>query len=191
MGLGNPGKRYEGTRHNLGFDVVKACAEKFSASFSYESKVKGNVAKYKNSEGYTFFLLPLTYMNLSGESVSASLRYYNILLDNMLVVCDDVDLSVGKLRLREKGGSGGHNGLKSIASQVKSQDYVRLRIGIGRPSLDEELHDFVLERFSLAEKGILDRGVVAAIETVEAWIQVGSEAAQKVVESFLGEVKHA
>lgn len=191
VGLGNPGRKYEGTRHNLGFDIVKSLAAKNSAVFSYEAKVKGNIARVNHLSVCTILLLPLTYMNLSGESVSATLRYYNILLDNMLIVCDDVDLSVGKIRLREKGSSGGHNGLKSIAAHVKCQEYARLKVGIGKPSPERELHHFVLEKFSSAEREVLDRGVVAAVRTIEAWMQVGSEAAQKVVESFLGEVKHA
>ncbi len=164
VGLGNLGKAYEGTRHNIGFVVVDAFARKLSLTFKEKVKFKGLLA-----EGSSLVVLkPTTYMNLSGESVFSLSQYLKISPSKILVVVDDVDLPFGQIRLRINSGPGTHNGLKSIEEHLKTNRYARLRIGIGgdrrRP-----LADFVLSRFSKEEEKELPEITEKAIQTIEIW----------------------
>ena len=168
VGLGNPGPKYAGTRHNIGFMAVEALATRWGGTWAEEKKFKARMNRV-NVEGNAIHLCePLTLMNLSGEAVGAVSDYYRIPPANVLVIVDDVDLAFGQLRLRPGGGTGGHNGLSSIEQHLASADYPRLRVGIGRPPGEgRELSGFVLGKFAGAETaalpGVLDRvaGAVA------------------------------
>lgn len=168
-GLGNPGKKYENTRHNFGFMVVKAFAEKQRWTFKADSNLQGEIALGTVSESKVILLLPKTYMNLSGQSVRKVLDYYKIDLTHFLVVADDIALDFGTLRFREKGSSGGHNGLKDIESHLGTQEYQRLRLGIG----DREhgyLEDYVLSPFSAEEQKDLPKVIEEGVDFLDKWL---------------------
>jgi len=145
VGLGNPGKKYELNRHNIGFLVIDYLIDEFNAS-KISSKFKGEL--FKASE--YLFLKPHTFMNLSGESVKLVKDFYKIPNENIIVIHDDIDLKVGALRFKRGGSSGGHNGLKSIDNNI-GNDYYRIRIGVGRPERKEEVVDYVLSDFKKEE----------------------------------------
>lgn len=169
IGLGNPGTAYENTRHNMGFLVIEALAKKWGAVFrSAIAEAKGKVAQGKIGQARAILLLPVTYMNESGIAARKCLEYYKIPFDHCLVIVDDADLPFGSLRLRKKGRSGGHNGLKSIEQYFGSDQYARLRIGIGRGS-EGELSEYVLGHFSPEERNKLPDVIAQAIEEIEAW----------------------
>ncbi len=178
-GLGNPGKTYDDTRHNIGFRVVKALAEKMGTSFRPSLvRTKGSVAEGRICEKKAHLLLPLTYMNESGAAVRKCVDYFKIPVDQLIIVTDDVDLSFGGIRIRAKGGSGGHNGLKSIEAHLGVQEYARMRIGVGGRQKGE-LSDYVLGRFTAEEQKVLPEIVEKAVEALEIWISEGVEAAMR------------
>ncbi len=135
VGLGNPGSKFVGTRHNVGFMAIKKLAEQEGASFRKHNKLHGSIAEVGLGINRLFLLMPSTYMNDSGRSVRAALQWFGISVDQLLVIVDDMDIPLGRLRIREKGSAGGHNGLKSIIQHLGTQDFCRLRIGIGGPNL--------------------------------------------------------
>ena len=184
VGLGNPGLKYAKTRHNLGFMVVKAFAKKQGWSFKKERLFQGEIAHGEYGEEKIHLLLPTTYMNLSGSSVRKAVDNYEISFEDtlsFLVVVDDVHTKFGKMRLRPKGGTGGHKGLLSLEQHLKSQDYPRLRMGVGPRDLPEEaeivLERFVLSKFTSTEcqqlPELIDRGVAI----IETWMDQGIEQA--------------
>jgi len=162
VGLGNPGKEYAYTRHNMGFLVVQALARKYQAHFEYRPHLECEIAKASGM----VLLLPQTFMNESGRSVHRFLSYYKRPISELLVVVDDMDLPFGTLRRRSRGSSGGHNGLKSIQSALGTSEYERLRIGIGR---DESIpaHQYVLSQFSAQELVELPQCIEKAIQCIE------------------------
>ena len=168
-GLGNPGKKYEGTRHNIGWQVMDELADKHRIRIM-ESRFKGLVGKGVIGWEKVLFLKPLTYMNLSGESIGEAVRFYKIdETSRLIVVSDDISLDVGQLRMRKKGSAGGHNGLKNTISHLGSEEFMRIRIGVGDKPAGSDLVDYVLGSFSKEEKKILDetkRNAVLAIETI-------------------------
>ncbi|MGM9923001.1 MAG: aminoacyl-tRNA hydrolase [Bacillus sp. (in: firmicutes)] len=150
IGLGNPGKEYERTRHNIGFEVVDALSEQWNIPL--------NQAKHKGLYGVGYvdgkkviLLKPMTYMNLSGESIKAVMDYFKVEIEDLVVFYDDLDLAVGKIRLRQKGGAGGHNGIKSMIAHLGTQEFNRARIGIGRPHGAMSVTNHVLGRFQEEE----------------------------------------
>src|SRR5262249_375414 len=149
VGLGNPGKRYEGTRHNVGFAVVDALAEGPSVS-GFKSQFEAEVAEWHEDGEKGLLLKPETFMNLSGRAVRQALDFYQLGWIDLLVVCDDFNLPLGKLRFRARGTHGGHNGLRDIQGHVGTTEYSRLRVGVGAPP-EEECVDHVLGRFKSAE----------------------------------------
>jgi PTH1 family peptidyl-tRNA hydrolase len=168
VGLGNPGKKYEHTRHNIGFMVVKALAKKLQWKLKEETHFSAYVCKGQVDDAQVHLLLPTTYMNLSGLAVRRYLDYYQLGVEYVIVVSDDIALPFGELRLRSMGSSGGHNGLKSIEAHLATRHYVRLRMGVGTPndkkiSDEETLADYVLGTFSADETDKLvpfvERGV--------------------------------
>lgn len=169
VGLGNPGRAFRETRHNIGFMLVSRLAERLAIEFSrMESKSLVTKGDYM---GHRLILVkPMTYMNLSGQAVSSLVRFYKISLENLLVVYDDVDLPLSTLRLRPGGGAGGHKGLQSIIQQVGTNDFPRFRMGIGRPPRKKRAASYVLKDFSTNEKEflpvILDRGIDATLTYV-------------------------
>jgi PTH1 family peptidyl-tRNA hydrolase len=169
-GLGNPGSEFEHTRHNIGFEVINALSQanglpldklKFNAQFG-----KGKI------EGEDVLLVkPLTYMNLSGEALSPIMNFYQIPIEDILVVYDDLDLPIGKIRLREKGSAGGHNGMKSIIQHLGSQEFKRIRVGIGRPIGREKVIDYVLKRFNKEDQPTVDAAIDHARKACEEWLK--------------------
>ena len=154
VGLGNPGKEYEQTRHNVGFMAVDELIRRYPFS-AFKSKFKGEIADGELSGQKVMILKPMTYMNLSGESVLAVCSFYKIKPENVIVFHDDMDLPVGKIKVKQGGGSGGHNGIKSIDSNLGA-NYVRVRIGVGKPALKEQVVSWVLSKFGSEDKKVLD-----------------------------------
>lgn len=175
VGLGNPGKEYQLTRHNLGFDVVQALARRWRLSFTKSSECAGFVADGRLFDCDICLLMPTTYMNRSGEAVKAVLARRNIDAGHVLVICDDLQLPFGRLRLRRRGSDGGHNGLSSIIEHLGTDHFARLRCGIGSPADPQGTVDYVLEKFSKEERQHLDAFVGEAAECCEAWIREDME----------------
>lgn len=169
IGLGNPGKAYEDTRHNIGFKVVDYLAGQWNAPLT-QSKFKGMYSISHRPEGKVMLLKPLTYMNLSGESVSALMDYYGIDLKDIIVIYDDLDLPAGQLRLRQKGSAGGHNGIKSLIQHLGTQEFNRLRIGISRPPAGMKVPDYVLQRFSKEERPEVEDAIKKSAAACESWL---------------------
>jgi peptidyl-tRNA hydrolase, PTH1 family len=167
VGLGNPGKEYERTRHNAGFMVVDAFAKAHGMTWKYEAGLRSMLAE-GNIDGTKLILVkPTTYMNASGEAVRLVMDRFHISAPSILVISDDVDLSLGSMRYRTEGGPGGHNGLKSIISLLGTQAFARLKIGVGAPSEHIALEDYVLGKFVKEEHGVIDRVVAKALEILE------------------------
>ncbi len=179
VGIGNPGKRYEPTRHNLGFRVVDRLAAEHGVAVRrrrFDALVgEGQV------EGRAVLLVkPQTYVNLSGSAVAPLLRWYRAAPEDLLVVCDDLNLELGNLRLRRQGSSGGHNGLQSVIQCLGTEEFARLRIGIGRGG-DGDAVGHVLGSFQQGEHATTERTVAAAAEAVRLWTRLGVEAAMNEV----------
>ncbi len=176
VGLGNPGKKYNLTRHNIGFLILDTLAEKYNLGF------KASRFDYYYSEGLTdasdFFLIkPTTYMNLSGSAVKDFIDVQKVDLYNLLVVADDVNLITGKIRLRKSGSHGGHNGIKSIIYHLQSEEFPRLRFGIGGAFDKGDMADFVLEKFAKEELEKIKPDIDFAVELLEAFISGGFKSA--------------
>ena len=153
-GLGNFGSQYDGTRHNVGFSVLDIIAKKHKTTFSLKEKYKGELAQVLIDGNSAILLKPHTYMNLSGPCVQSVASYYKILIENVIVVHDDLDVELGKIKAKIGGGSAGHNGLKSI-DQAISANYMRVRVGIGRPA-SGDVSDYVLGKFRANEREIIE-----------------------------------
>ncbi len=172
IGLGNPGKKYSKSRHNIGFLVLENLSRKYNSNFLIKDKLKSSCSEFKiNNSTYRLFL-PNTFMNNSGDAVRAIVDWYKINLDQIFIIVDDKDLPLGKIRFRKKGSSGGHNGLKSIIEKLQTHDFNRIRIGIGSPPSNKEIRNFntishVLGNISLHEKLILDKVYKRVIESLE------------------------
>jgi len=162
VGLGNPGNEYKNNRHNMGFLILENLAKKYESDFVLKSKLKSRCSELRiNNFTYRLFL-PNTFMNKSGEAVKAIVDWYKIDLNQLFIIVDDLDLPVGKIRFRKKGGSGGHNGLKSIIENLQTQNFNRIRVGIGSSKTIEKSNDYntishVLGNISSEEKIILDK----------------------------------
>ena len=172
IGLGNPGKQYSKNRHNIGFLLLEDLSKKYNTNFLLKNKLKSSYAEFKlNNSTYRLFL-PTTFMNNSGDAVKAILDWYKISTDQIFIIVDDKDLPLGKIRFRKKGGSGGHNGLKSIIEKLQTKNFNRIRIGIGRPPSIEGKNNFntishVLGDISLEEKSVFDKVYMKVIESLE------------------------
>ncbi|MCB1107376.1 MAG: aminoacyl-tRNA hydrolase [Chlamydiia bacterium] len=169
VGLGNPGKKYEMTRHNLGQMVLFAFASRHQLIFKKDRELQGEIAQGTVKDKRVSLLFPTTFMNLSGQAVRKAMDFYKIDREGILVISDDVDLPFGTLRLRDKGSAGGHNGLKDIEENLKSQDYKRLRLGIGKP-LVGYLEDYVLAPFTKEEQEKIPEFTTQAIDVIEEWL---------------------
>ena len=168
-GLGNPGKKYEKTRHNLGFIVVHAFADMNGWTFKKKKDFKGELALGSYASEKVAFLLPATYMNCCGQSVRKAFDFYKIDIEDLLVVADDIYLPFGTVRFRAQGSAGGHNGLKDVEMNLQTQQYSRLRVGIGdrREGL---LEDYVLSGFTEDEQSQLPAVIENSIELIEKWL---------------------
>lgn len=176
IGLGNPGREYEHTRHNAGFDAIDILAEKLGTDVK-EKKHRGLCGKGMIGGEKVILLKPQTYMNLSGESVRAAADFYKIDAEHMIVLYDDIDLDVGKLRVRAKGSAGGHNGIKNIIAHMGTQEFPRVRIGVGAKPDRMDLADYVLGRFSQVERSAMEDAFEEAAEAAIAVVEDGIDAA--------------
>ncbi len=172
VGLGNPGKEYEKTRHNVGFMVADEIAAQYSFA-SFKEKFDGLIAEGKIEGEKIYLLKPHTYMNLSGNAVVKAAHFYKILPQNIIVIHDDMDLSVGKIKVKLGGGAGGHNGLKSIDAAISS-NYNRIRIGVGHPNKSgEAVVNHVLSCFSKDDKEKVDENIALVVKTIGILIKKG------------------
>lgn len=166
-GLGNPGKEYENTRHNVGFDVIDALAEKYNISV-LELKHKAMIGKGYIEGQKVVLVKPLTFMNLSGESIRPIVDYYKSDAEQeLIVISDDISLPPGQLRVRKKGSAGGHNGLKNIIKMLGGENFPRIRMGVGEKPKNYDLADWVLGHFNKEERAAVDEAVIKAVRVVE------------------------
>ncbi|WP_336824310.1 aminoacyl-tRNA hydrolase [Sporosarcina sp. USHLN248] len=170
IGLGNPGKQYEKTRHNVGFQVIDELAERFAAP-PMQLKFNGAYTILHRPEGKVLLVKPLTYMNLSGECVRPLMDYYDIDVNDIVVMYDDLDLAPGQLRLRQKGSAGGHNGMKSLIAHIGTLTFNRVRMGIGRPTGGMKVPDYVLSTFSKEELPLIEDMVQRSADACEEWLK--------------------
>lgn len=187
IGLGNPGKKYQETRHNIGFLTVEDLAGRWSFSWRDEKKFEARLAVGRRGGRKILLCQPLTFMNASGRAVRAVADYHRVSLENVLVIVDDADLPFGELRLKPFGGTGGHHGLESIEACLGSDRYARLRLGIGRANGLREITGHVLGRFSASDRGRLDAVLRRAGDQVERWMDAGI---QKAMNDFNGMIDH-
>jgi PTH1 family peptidyl-tRNA hydrolase len=180
VGLGNPGGEYRGTRHNVGFEVVDRLAEANRIKVS-RAKHRALIGNGKIDDCHVLLAKPLTYMNLSGNAVAPIARDHSLTAAHVFVVADDLDLPVGALRLKLGGSAGGHNGHKSIIQALKSQEYPRLKIGIGKKNREETI-DHVLGSFNKEERELIDEAIKASVKAIEALARGGIQSALRVVE---------
>ena len=176
VGLGNPGAKYAGTRHNVGFSVILRLADKYNISLT-EKKHKAEFGKGIIEGEKVILAMPQTYMNLSGESVCELMDYYKCDCSDIIVIYDDIDLAVGRLRIREKGSAGGHNGMKNIILHLGSQEFTRIRVGVGQKPKNMDLADYVLSRFGSDEQIVMSEGFDRACEAVAVALAEGTPAA--------------
>ncbi|HMJ82883.1 MAG TPA: aminoacyl-tRNA hydrolase [Vicinamibacterales bacterium] len=174
VGLGNPGAQYKGTRHNIGFAVIDEIARRAAIGFE-SAPAEAVIAKWRRPEGGALLAKPLTFMNLSGQAVGEIARYFKVDVPDLLIVVDEAQLPLGKLRARARGSAGGHNGLKSVIAHL-GDDFSRLRIGVGRGGQQRDLADHVLSRFEKDEAAEVERMTTRAADAAEMFITSGIEA---------------
>lgn len=175
FGLGNPGRRFRNSRHNLGSDVVKRLAKKEKIRLKSSKDLNSLLGRGKIKGKEVILAVPSKFMNICGTVLRDLLEHFNIDLKDILVISDDMDLERGKLRFRLKGSDGGHKGLRSIIGNLKTENFSRLRIGIGRPPQGVSPSDYVLDRFTEEEKDLINGSIEKAIEFVESWIEKDSK----------------
>lgn len=166
IGLGNPGIEYVGTRHNVGFETIDRLADAYSIDVT-QQKHKGSVGQGIIAGQKVLLVKPMTYMNNSGECVSAVVNFYKLSPEDIIVIYDDINLDVGQLRLRERGSAGGHNGMKSIIAHLKSEEFIRVRIGVGMKREGQNLANHVLSKFSREQQEVIAEGMEDAAKAVE------------------------
>lgn len=178
VGLGNPGSEYSGTRHNVGFMAIDELARRLGIS-SWKKRNQALVAEYRGAEPVVL-VKPQTYMNLSGIAVGELARWYKVPPADVIVIFDDMDLPVGRLRLRTKGGSGGHRGIESLLNHLPNDGFGRVRIGIDRPPTSWQVADYVLSSFTPEEQPLLNEAIVRAAEATEYIVKQGMTKAMNV-----------
>lgn len=175
-GLGNPTKEYDKTRHNVGFDTIDVLADKLGTSVT-EKKHKALCGKGMIGFEKVLLLKPQTFMNLSGESIRDAADFYKIDPENIIIIYDDISLEVGQLRVRGKGSAGGHNGIKNIIAHLGTQEFPRVKVGVGAKPDRMDLADYVLSRFSQTDRGVMEDAFKDAADAVETIIMEGTAAA--------------
>jgi len=175
VGLGNPGPEYRDTRHNVGFKVIDALAERWRAQDQWREKFEALHIKTNVGDEAVILAKPLTFMNLSGQAVAGLSGFYKIAPADILIVTDDVAIPLGRLRARREGGAGGHNGLKSIIQSLATQAFPRMRVGVGRGDSRRDLADHVLGRFEADEHGTVSAALLRAAEASEVFLSDGIE----------------
>lgn len=174
VGLGNPGKKYERTRHNIGFRILDALVSEYHGTWKYEKKLDAEVCTLQTTNSKLLCLKPQTFMNLSGASVKKALAWFEISVQDFLVVYDDKDMEFGKLRYREKGSSGGHNGINSIIKELGTEEFQRMKIGVANEQIQTyDTADFVLAKFSKDEEKKLPEIIQKALEKIQLLIAKG------------------
>jgi PTH1 family peptidyl-tRNA hydrolase len=174
VGLGNPGAQYQATRHNVGFEVVEILAQRLSGAA--KKAFGGELVDVRLGSEKVLLLQPHTYMNLSGQSVQQAISFYKLELADILVVCDDLNLPLGRLRFRSRGSAGGQKGLADCIRRLGTDEFPRLRIGIDRPQDSSQTVNFVLSTFKKDERAVIDDALQRASEAVEVWALQGAEA---------------
>ena len=167
VGLGNPEQKYMPTRHNVGFWVADSLSKKLARDFTFHKKYESDLFEYEFESRLFYFMKPLSYINNSGVPIKKFIKNKNIEAENILIIYDDLDLAVGKVRLKQGGGSGGHNGLNSIIEQIGSKNFWRLRIGIGKPDDKNKVIDYVLGRPSLIDKNLINKSIDSLIGEID------------------------
>lgn len=190
VGLGNPGEKYAGTRHNVGFMALEQLAKRQNSSFKQQSKLHALAAEVGQGAERLRLLMPQTYMNDSGRSIRAALDWFGFEPDQMLILVDDMDLPLGRLRLRLSGGAGGHNGLRSTIAHLGGQEFPRLRIGIGAPALNplerkQRTVGHVLGRFAVAEQPVLEEVIDEVVAGLDLIQRLGFERAGNRLNGFV------
>ena len=175
-GLGNPTREYEKTRHNVGFDTIDVLADKLNTSVD-EKKFKGLYGKGIIAGEKVILLKPQTFMNLSGESVREAADFYKVDPEHIIVIYDDISLDVGQLRIRKKGSAGGHNGIKNIIAHLGTQEFPRIKVGVGAKPPKMDLADYVLSRFGAEEQKLMDEAFGEAAEAAVMMMTAGAERA--------------
>lgn len=175
VGLGNPGKRYAGTRHNVGFALIDTLAQSPNAG-RFQERFDAEVAELVEESQKILLVKPQTFMNLSGQCVRQLVDFYQLPLEDLLVICDDINLPLGHLRIRARGSHGGHNGLRDIQAHLGTNEYSRMRIGVGAPEEEVDAADFVLDRFRATELPLINDAVLLASQAVVVWIHQDIEA---------------
>ncbi|SDQ04271.1 peptidyl-tRNA hydrolase [Virgibacillus subterraneus] len=170
VGLGNPGRKFKKTRHNIGFMVIDELVDRHNWKLKKDKFNGKSTVEFLGNEK-VILLQPQTYMNLSGGSIRPLIDFYNIAVDDVLVIYDDLDLPTGKIRLRQKGSHGGHNGIRSTIEHLGTKEFKRLRIGIGRPSGQMQVVDYVLGSFPKEKHEAVDSGIQKAADACEAWLE--------------------
>jgi PTH1 family peptidyl-tRNA hydrolase len=175
VGLGNPGLMYTGSRHNIGFTVLKALAGSLKNNLKRDGSVSALVSREKLFGQDVILALPQTYMNLSGIAVAGLLKKFKVGPRDLLVVCDDLDLELGKIKLRPRGSSGGQRGIESVIARLGTQDFNRLRIGIGRPKNPQDAAKYVLSGFLRKERPVVKQVIEEAADCCLSWVESGTE----------------
>lgn len=184
VGLGNPGAKYERTRHNIGFETLDVLAHRWQVSWQENKRFQGLVSETIGTDGNKLYLLkPLTYMNRSGQAIRAVTAWYKLVPESVLLVYDDLDLPVGRLRLRLSGSAGGHNGVKSAIAHLGTQAFPRVRIGIQKSHPERDTVAHVLTKFSPDERSIIDQILLLAVEAIEVSVRDGVEKAMSLYNS--------
>ena len=173
FGLGNPGKKHQGTRHNVGFEVIDRLAQEYGVTVS-RRRFSALIGEAQSEAGKLLLVKPQTYMNDSGLAVQAVVAWHELAVEQTLVVCDDLDLELGSIRIRRAGSSGGHRGLLSIAAALGTSRFPRLRIGIGRPEPQDAI-DYVLDPFARTQRKVMADAFERAAEAVQSWAAEGIE----------------
>jgi len=172
VGLGNPGKKYDGTRHNVGYVVIDSLAAGPDVG-GFSERFDADIAEWRSDDDKILLMKPLTFMNLSGRAVRQAVDFYQIELVDVLVVCDDMSLPLGKLRFRARGTHGGHNGLRDIQQHLGTNEYSRLRVGVDVPGQERDAVDHVLGKFKPSEKPIIQDAIQLSVQGVAMWVKQG------------------
>ena len=177
VGLGNPEQEYSNTRHNMGFNTVNKLAQEYKIELN-RTKFKGIYGKGTIEDKKVLILKPQTYMNLSGESIIEAINFYKIDLKDMIVIYDDIDVEPGKIKIRKKGGAGSHNGMKSVIENIDSEEFIRIRVGIGTPEHKNDMINYVIGKIPTEEeREVLDKGTDKAKEAIKEILKNGIDSA--------------
>ena len=167
VGLGNPGQNYSHTRHNIGFDTIDKFCEQYNLILSPSLKFKSLINKVSVNDEKIIVAKPQTFINLSGVAIKSIITYYKIVPENVIVIHDDLDIAVGKIKIKNNGSSAGHNGIKNIIQELSSQNFIRIRIGIGKNKTNDKLNNYVLAQFPDDEKILIDQAIQKSCEAIK------------------------